>query len=150
MTPHASEPAPMHHRLCVIHSFDPRGAKVGGLETFIRDMLAFAPDDFSFLMIGVDAIGDQKLGKVTKQTFRGKSYDFLPVLHFPDDKAREAATSVGGSITFQFMKGLLKYLPAVRRTLSASNSRRLCAGWVCPSCRCCTAKAHRNSRWIAC
>ena len=107
----------MHHRLCVIHSFDPRGAKVGGLETFIRDMLAFLPDDFSFLMIGVDAIGDQKLGQVSKQTFRGKSYDFLPVLHFPDDKAREAAKSIGDSITFQFMKGLIKHLPAVRRTL---------------------------------
>ncbi len=107
----------MHHRLCVIHSFDPRGAKVGGLETFIRDMLAFAPDDFSFLMIGVDAIGDQKLGQVSKQTFRGKNYDFLPVLHFPDDKAREAAKSLGESINFQFMKGLLKHLPMVRRTL---------------------------------
>jgi glycosyltransferase involved in cell wall biosynthesis len=107
----------MHHRLCVIHSFDPRGAKVGGLETFIRDMLAFAPDDFSFLMIGVDAIGDQKLGQISKQTFRGKSYDFLPVLHFPDDKAREAAKSIGDSINFQFMKALIKHLPTVRRTL---------------------------------
>ncbi len=107
----------MSHRLCVVHSFDPRGAKVGGLETFIRDMLAFVPGDFSFLMIGVDAIGDQTLGQVSKQTFRGKSYDFLPVLHFPDDKAREAAKSIGDSINFQFMKGLIKYLPAVRRTL---------------------------------
>lgn len=107
----------MHHRLCVIHSFDPRGSKVGGLETFIRDMLAFAPDDFSFLMIGVDAIGDQTLGQVSKQTFRGKSYDFLPVLHFPDDKAREAAKKLGDSINFQFMKGLIKHLTMVRRTL---------------------------------
>ena len=107
----------MHHRLCVIHSFDPRGSKVGGLETFIRDMLAFAPDDFSFLMIGVDAIGDQKLGQISKQTFRGKSYDFLPVLHFPDDRAREAAKIIGDSINFQFMKALIKHLPAVRRTL---------------------------------
>ena len=54
----------MQHRLCVIHSFDPRGAKVGGLETFIRDMIAFLTDDFSFLMIGVDLIGDMQLGKV--------------------------------------------------------------------------------------
>lgn len=107
----------MHHRLCVIHSFDPRGAKVGGLETFIRDMLAFAPDDFSFLMIGVDAVGDRKLGQVSKQIFRGKSYDFLPVLHFADDRAREAAKSIGDSINFQFMKGLIRHLPVVRRTL---------------------------------
>ena len=33
----------MSYRLCVIHSFDPLGAKVGGLETFVRDMLAHLP-----------------------------------------------------------------------------------------------------------
>jgi glycosyltransferase involved in cell wall biosynthesis len=109
-------PSPKH-RLCVIHSFDPRGAKVGGLETFIRDMIGFLPDDFSFLMIGVDATGDLELGKVSKQTFRGVSYDFLPVLHFPDDQAREAAQSIRHSINFQFMQGLIKHAPTLRRKL---------------------------------
>lgn len=107
----------MKYRLCVIHSFDPRGAKVGGLETFIRDMIAFLPDDFTFLMVGVDAIGDQVLGKVSQQTFRGKPYEFLPVLAFPDDKAREAARSIKESINFQFMQGLIRHLPTVRRKL---------------------------------
>jgi glycosyltransferase involved in cell wall biosynthesis len=112
----AESPA-MHHRLCVLHAFDLRGAKVGGLETFVRDMAAFVPDDFSFLMIGVDATGQLELGKVTTQTFRGRTFEFLPVLHYTDEAAREAATSVRQSITFQFMKGLIKYRSAVRRTL---------------------------------
>ncbi len=107
----------MQHRLCVIHAFDLRGAKVGGLETFVRDMAAFIPDDFSFLMIGVDATGQLELGKVTTQTFRGRTFEFLPVLHYSDEAAREAATSVRQSITFQFMKGLIKYRAAVRQTL---------------------------------
>lgn len=107
----------MQHRLCVIHSFDPRGAKVGGLETFIRDMIAFLPDDFTFLMIGVDALGDKTLGEVTRVEFRGRSFDFLPVLRFSDDRAREAAKSIRDSINFQFMQGLLTHLPAVRRAL---------------------------------
>jgi len=107
----------MQHRLCVIHSFDPRGAKVGGLETFIRDMIAFLPDDFSFLMIGVDALGDLELGKVSEQEFRGRKFAFLPVLRFSDAKAREAAVSIRDSINFQFMQGLLSHLPAVRREL---------------------------------
>ena len=107
----------MKHRLCVIHSFDLRGAKVGGLETFIRDMLAFLPDDFSFLMIGVDALGDRELGKVSQETFRGKSYEFLPVLRYSDSKAREAAKSIRDSINFQFMQGLIRHLPTVRRKL---------------------------------
>ena len=107
----------MQYRLCVVHSFDPRGAKVGGLETFIRDMIAFLPEDFTFLMIGVDALGDLEVGKVTTVEFRGRSLEFLPVLSFPDAQAREAATSIRQSITFQFMQGLLKHLPAVRRKL---------------------------------
>ena len=107
----------MTYRLSVIHSFDPRGAKVGGLETFIRDMIAFLPDDFTFLMIGVDAVGDLELGRVTRISFRGREIEFLPVLRYPDDKAREAATSITQSITFQFMQGLVRHLPAVRRKL---------------------------------
>lgn len=116
MTTSSTKQSPKH-RLCVIHSFDPRGAKVGGLETFIRDMIGFLPDDFSFLMIGVDATGDLELGKVSKQSFRGAPYDFLPVLHFPDDQAREAARSIRHSINFQFMQGLLKHAPTIRRLL---------------------------------
>ncbi len=107
----------MNYRLCVIHSFDPRGAKVGGLETFIRDMIAFLPDDFSFLMIGVDALGDLELGKVSRQTFRGKQFDFLPVLQYPDEQAREAAKSIRQSINFQFMQGLLRHIGTVRAVL---------------------------------
>lgn len=107
----------MKYRLCVVHSFDPRGAKVGGLETFIRDMIAFLPDDFSFLMIGVDSIGDLKTGEISTHDFRGRSFEFLPVLHFPDSQAREAAKSLRDSINFQFMQGLLRHLPAVRRKL---------------------------------
>ncbi|MCU0730332.1 MAG: glycosyltransferase [Hyphomonas sp.] len=103
--------------MSVIHSFDPRGAKVGGLETFIRDMIAFLPDDFSFLMVGVDALGDLQIGKVTTVEFRGRRFEFLPVLSYPDLQAREAATSVRQSLTFQFMQGLLTHLPVVRRKL---------------------------------
>ncbi|MDX2306625.1 MAG: glycosyltransferase [Hyphomicrobium sp.] len=107
----------MTYRLCVLHSFDPRGAKVGGLETFIRDMIAFLPEDFSFLMIGVDAVGDLEIGKVAKAQFRGRSFDFLPVLSYPDSAAREAATSIRKSLTFQFMQGLLAHIGTVRRVL---------------------------------
>ncbi|MGQ0672235.1 MAG: glycosyltransferase [Hyphomicrobium sp.] len=109
--------APPVHRLSVIHSFDPRGAKVGGLETFIRDMIAFTPADFSFLMIGVDAIGDLEIGKVHPIEFRGRRIDFLPVLRFPDAAAREAAKSLRQSINFQFMQGLMANLATVRREL---------------------------------
>lgn len=105
------------YRLAVIHTFDPRGGKVGGIETFVRDMIAFLPDDFSFLMVGVDAVGDLELGKISKHTLRGVTYDFMPVIHYADDRANTAATRVTKSVTFQFMSGLLQFLPTVRREL---------------------------------
>jgi len=107
----------MQHRLAVLHSFDPLGAKVGGLETFVRDMLGNLPDDFTFLMIGVDSTGKRPLGQISRETFRGKKFDFLPILHYSDEKAREAATRIRDSINFQFMQGLVRHLPAVRRAL---------------------------------
>ena len=107
----------MTYRLAVVHSFDPRGTKVGGLETFIRDMISFLPDDFTFLMVGVDGVGDLELGKVVRQEFRGKTIEFLPVLHYSDAKAREAAKSLADSINLQFMRGLLRYLPSVNHAL---------------------------------
>ena len=51
---------------------------------------------------------------MTRETFRGKAFDFMPVLHFPEDKAREAAKTLKNSINFQFMQGLIRNLPAVR------------------------------------
>lgn len=105
------------YRLAVIHTFDPRGGKVGGIETFVRDMIAFLPDDFKFLMIGVDAVGDLELGKVVTQNFRGVNFEFMPVLRYSDDRAKSAATTISSSVTFQFLRGLITHLPAVRRKL---------------------------------
>ena len=31
------------YQICLIHPFDPRGEKVGGLETYIRDFITFHP-----------------------------------------------------------------------------------------------------------
>lgn len=107
----------MQYRLCVIHAFDPRGNKVGGIETFIRDEIAFLPDDFSFLMIGIDTIGDLELGKVTRQVWRGREYDFLPVLRIDDAESREAAKSLRNSLNLQFMQGLMRHFRAIRTAL---------------------------------
>ena len=34
------------YQICLIHPFDPRGEKVGGLETYIRDFITFHPDGY--------------------------------------------------------------------------------------------------------
>ena len=47
--------APRRYQICLIHPFDPRGKKVGGLETYIRDFITFHPADTDLLFIGVDS-----------------------------------------------------------------------------------------------
>ena len=52
------------YQICLIHPFDPRGEKVGGLETYIRDFITFHPTDTDILFIGVDSSGELELGRL--------------------------------------------------------------------------------------
>ncbi len=97
----------------LVHPFDVRGTKVGGLETYLRDFITFCPHNTRIVFVGVDAIGDLRLGQLQELTFRGRSFEFLPVLRYSDERAREAARSIRESITAQFFTGLLRYFPAV-------------------------------------
>ena len=105
------------YNIALIHPFDIRGTKIGGLETYIRDFVTFCPDDTRVLFIGVDAVGDLKLGDIVETTFRGRTFDFMPILHYPDERAREAARRVTESITAQFFLALIRHLPRVSRAL---------------------------------
>jgi len=105
------------YNIALVHPFDIRGTKIGGLETYIRDFVTFCPENTRVLFVGVDAVGDMKLGRITETTFRGRHFDFMPILHYPDERAREAARRVRDSITAQFCGGLLRYLPTLARTL---------------------------------
>lgn len=109
------------YQICLIHPFDPRGKKVGGLETYIRDFITFHPADTDLLFIGVDSIGDLKLGQVHKLTFRGRNFEFLPILRYSDEAAREAARTIRASLTGQFFVALLRNFPTISRLI---RSRR--------------------------
>lgn len=109
------------HMLCLVHPIDPRGNKVGGIETHVRMMLAHAPRDWQVLLVGVDGRGDCRLGEIQRLTVEGRTVDFLPVLHFPDDQT-QAARSIVASLTFQFGAGLLRHFMTLRRAIKAVPS----------------------------
>ena len=109
------------YQICLIHPFDPRGEKVGGLETYIRDFITFHPDDTDLLFIGVDSTGDLRLGEIHRLTFRGRTFDFLPILRYSDRQAREAARSIRTSLTGQFFVALLRHFGLIARLI---RSRR--------------------------
>ncbi|HHN67337.1 MAG TPA: glycosyltransferase family 1 protein [Thermopetrobacter sp.] len=105
----------MKRRLVIIHPMDPRGAKVGGIETHVRLLLRQAPADFSVALIGVDERGDLELGKPLRLQLEGRHFDFLPVLHYPEEAMREAARRIRDSLTFRFGLAMVRHLGAIRR-----------------------------------
>ncbi|HUG61787.1 MAG TPA: glycosyltransferase [Methylomirabilota bacterium] len=109
----------MTHRLCLIHPLDPRGAKVGGIETHVRLMLSRHPADVSLLFVGMDERGDLPLGKVAPLKIDGRTVDFLPVVHIDDDSIHSAARRLTQSVTLRFALGALRHLPTIRRLARA-------------------------------
>jgi glycosyltransferase involved in cell wall biosynthesis len=129
-----ANPTPRRYQICLIHPFDPRGEKVGGLETYIRDFITFHPADTDLLFIGVDSKGDLKLGQIQKLTFRGRNFDFLPILHYSDTQAREAARSIRSSLTGQFFVALLRHFGTIAKLIRARRCsvdlRRVEFSWL--------------------
>jgi glycosyltransferase involved in cell wall biosynthesis len=109
------------HMLCLIHPIDPRGNKVGGIETHVRMMITHAPRDWQILLVGVDGRGDCRLGEIQRLAMDGRAFDFMPVLRFSDDHT-QAARSIFASLTFRFGLGLMRHFPALRRTVRAAPS----------------------------
>ena len=42
------------HWICIIHPMDPRGTKLGGIETYVRTLVQHAPLNWRALLVGVD------------------------------------------------------------------------------------------------
>lgn len=121
--------------VCLIYTFDPRGNKIGGLETYSRDFIEFHPRDCNLLVIGVDSTGDLKLGETVDIEFRGRQIKFMPVVRYPETEINRAAKKLGDSLTFQFSLGLLRFLPRIRSLLRKGrytiDSRRVELGPIC-------------------
>jgi glycosyltransferase involved in cell wall biosynthesis len=105
----------MVHRITILHPIDPRGAKVGGIETHVRLMLSRHPDTVSVLLVGVDERGDLEIGKTVVLDIDGKKVDFLPVVHIPDEAINVVAKRLTQSVTLRFTLGVMRHLLTIRR-----------------------------------
>ena len=131
---HAGRNTRGRFQLCLVHPFDPRGQKVGGLETYLRDFITFHPADSDILLIGVDSIGDLALGQIHRLSFRGRSFDFMPILRYADEQAREASKTIRGSLTGQFFGAVLRYLRPISHEIRSRHCsvdlRRVEFSWL--------------------
>ena len=104
----------MHQRLISIHPMDPRGSKVGGMETHVRQLLSRHPADMSLMMIGIDERGDLELGHVARVVFGGREIEFVPILRAPASEQMGASKTLTRSLTFRFAAALARNLPRLR------------------------------------
>ena len=109
--------------LVLLHTMDPRGTKLGGIETHIRLVLARHPLEMSVLFVGIDEGGDLALGRPVDLVFEGRPITFLPVAHVPSHVINKAAKSIAQSTTLHFALGLLRYLRVIR---AATRQKAAC------------------------
>jgi len=108
--------------VCMIHPFDPRGAKVGGIETYVRDYITYHPEDMELLLVGLDGFGDLEIGKITDIEFRGRRIKFLPILYYNDQQTNAYAAKLKDSLTFNFMRQLMFHWRTIRRYTSSTRA----------------------------
>jgi len=102
--------------VALFNSADPRGNKVGGIETYFRDYLYYHPEDMDLLFIGVDEIGDLPIGQISDAEFRGRKFKFLP-LYFLDNAVNKYTGTISKSETMTFAKALVKNWRMIRKVL---------------------------------
>ena len=153
----------MKYRLCVFYPLDPRGAKIGGIETHVRLILSHFPEDFAVTLVGVDEIGDRTLGVAAPLVIDGRQIDFLPGCSHPAGQDQSGCKVTAAIDDLQVRDGnpaphrsaarricALAAVKCLSRPIS-SASRRRCSR-VCLAClpsRWCMARAPRTTRWTA-
>lgn len=100
--------------LVLLHTMDPRGTKLGGVETHIRLVLARHPSSMSVLFVGIDEVGDLTPGRPVGLDFEGRTIAFLPVACIKGAAINKAAKSIDQSTTLRYALGLLRHLRTIR------------------------------------
>jgi len=105
------------YSICLIHPIDPRGEKIGGIETYIRNFIEYYPKGWYLLMVGVDEIGDLTDNRINSITLYNRTFDFIPIMKVNDKTIDSVAIKIKDSITFQFFLRIFKNFIRLKKTL---------------------------------
>ena len=108
------------YRILLMHPMDPRGSKLGGIETHVRLIQNSHPADFSILFVGVDEFGDLPPGKISRLRVDGREIDFMPVAAIDARSINLPGRSLAKSTTFRFALGALRHIFAIRAACEGS------------------------------
>jgi len=90
----------------IVHQFDPSRVRAGGVDTCISDLIAYAPTDVVFAVIGVTS-ADAPLGRWTAIEHRGRELLFMPVARLPRGDRRHVPFSL------RLAAGLTRWRPGI-------------------------------------
>ena len=95
----------MSSRVAIVYPADPMGVIPGGIDTFIRGVLRWAPWDLEFRLVGVTT--DKKARPPGRWTTcsvgGGRRFDFYPVLALENSEAQATVP-----VALRFLMGLLR------------------------------------------
>jgi glycosyltransferase involved in cell wall biosynthesis len=106
--------------VALFNSADPRGLKVGGIETYTRDYIEYHPDDMSILFVGPDEVGDLVLNEINEIEFRGRKIKFLPLDRLVDS-TNVAPETISQSETFRFFRLFWQKRRLLKKVLRSGN-----------------------------
>lgn len=103
--------------LVVFAAMDPRGNKIGGIETHIRHILRNHPADADLILAGIDEIGDLATGVPVPLEFGGRAITFMPLAHVPAQEASRSASKLLRATTLRLVLGGLRHLLSLRNLI---------------------------------
>jgi len=104
----------MEERL-IIEQFDPDRPKPGGIDTCIRGLISYAPDNLLFRVVGVDALGNKALGRWNECCLGGKNFLFMPVARLDHANLRRTIPH-SVNLALGIRRYLSGYVPKVVQT----------------------------------
>ena len=113
----------MTEKRVLIEPIDPRKSKPGGVDTCIRGLIKYRPEDMDLSVVGVDAVGDAVIGEWRTDEIDGRTVRFLPVYRADNTVIRPKVPHIA-----QLVWGLWKY----RRQISADvlQTHRITTGFA--------------------
>ena len=93
-------------KVILVHPSDPFGPKVGGVETFIKDFIKYAPEDFDIEFIGISSDKIKRpLGKKMTLLLGAKKFDFWALFYEKDENRKTIIPlSLRFTIALKFFK----------------------------------------------
>lgn len=113
----------MTEKRVLIEPIDPRKSKPGGVDTCIRGLVKYRPEDMDLAIVGVDAVGDAVVGEWRTEQIDGRTVRFLPVYRADNTVIRPRVPHIA-----QLVWGVWKY----RRKISADvlQTHRITTGFA--------------------